>query len=362
MKTSQELIKELVELADDLQETNITRTTYRKHTKNPDSYWEKIFGTWTAFVRAAGLGKSKSEKKILNAISRNVDNDHLRKFNELKTGWEEKYLRPSGKRFQSIVFGSDQHDIKCDPFYRGVFIDVIRRVKPEKVLLGGDVLDMYEFSLKYTKDPRNVDIMAAIDWVHEFLADIREASPESEIVFISGNHENRLFRYLAERAPEFMPILSDLHGFTPATLLGLDKYEVNFISKDSLASFKESDIKNEIAKNYYIANDTVLFHHHPHAKQWGMPGINGHHHKFGVDVKFNAKLGPYEWWQSGCGHVRQASYCEAEKWQQGFLLVHLDTHKKYVQFEPVNTTYDHCIVGGKFYNRNEDEIVKLWDK
>ena len=174
---------------------------------------------------------------------------------------------------------------------------------------------------------------------------------------ISGNHEARLLRYLSEQSPELIPILHDLHGFTVSSLLGLDKFEVNFISKDSLAVFTEGDLKKEIAKNYYIAYDAALFHHFPYAKDWGMAGVNGHHHNHKVDYAFSIQLGrSYEWHQLGAGHVRAAEYCEGEKWSNGFALIHVDTHKKYTQIEYIDVTADHAVIGGRWYERLSSEL------
>lgn len=119
----------------------------------------------------------------------------------------------------------------------------------------------------------------------------------------------------------------------------------------------ESEVKQEIAKNYYLAYDTVLFHHFPYAKDWGYAGVNGHHHKHLVYHKFDALRGPYEWHQLGCGHIRNASYCEGEVWQNGFMLCHIDTHKKYVQFEYIDCTGHFCVIGGKTYVRAKDELI-----
>ena len=240
-----------------------------------------------------------------------------------------------------------------------MFIETAKRLLPDKIVLAGDIFDLYEFS-RYNKDPRKLNIVGAIKWVNLFLRDLREASPNSEITLISGNHENRLFRFLADNSPIMIDLLGEYHGFTIPKLLGLDDNQINYISKDTLAVFNETNLKNEIAKNYYIAYDTVLFHHFPYAKNWGYAGINGHHHKHLVSHHMNAMRGPYEWHQLGSGHVRQAEYCEGEVWQNGFCVIHVDTHKNQCQFEYVDCTYDMCVVGGTIYTRTEDEVIKLW--
>jgi hypothetical protein len=356
--TQQELIQELQALSSDNPDREITRAFFRAQTGIKDSMWEPHYGSWLAFKAAAGLEKTKTERKFYSDVSKHAERDELRQINSAKQEWEGAFLKPSDKRFQSILAGSDFHDKLCDPFTRRLFIETARRLQPEKIILNGDVLDLYEFS-RYDHDPRVADVTGAFAWKDQFLADLREAAPNSEITWTAGNHEERLIKLLASTSPYLMPLLADVHGMSISDLLGLKQHEVNFISKANLATFTESDFKKEIAKNYYIAYETVLFHHFPQAKNWGLTGQNGHHHTIKVEQHFNALTGPYLWVQPGAGHVRNASYCEAERWQNGFTICHVDTHKKVVQWEIIDCTHSLCCIGGHFYYRTEEETMIL---
>lgn len=355
--TKDSLLESLKTLQQNEPDKSITRDYFRKLTGYFDSVWQNYWGSWLEFKSAAGLEQTKTQRTLYSSVAKHAQYDNLREYNEVKTQWEGKYLKPAGDRLQTIICGSDFHDKLCDPFHRDIFVDTVRRVKPAKIILNGDVLDLYEFS-RYTKDPRKVDIMSGINWAHKFLEDLREASPDSEIHWVEGNHENRLIKLLAEATPSLLPILSELHGMTVGSLLGLDKYEVNYISKANLATFNETDVKKEIAKNYYIAYDAVLFHHFPFASQWGLPGTNGHHHSHKCNVHYDALKGPYEWHQTGGGHIRNAEYTSGEKWTNGFLIIHVDTQRKNCQFNYTDTTYEFVEVGGKFFQRQTDQIVK----
>ncbi|MCY1559947.1 hypothetical protein D9M68_970330 [compost metagenome] len=56
--------------------------------------------------------------------------------------------------------------------------------------------------------------------------------------------------------------------------------------------------------------------------------------------------------------MKDASYCDAEKWDMGFLLAHVDTEKKLVNQEYIPVT-DFAVVGGKFYYRMTKELVRV---
>jgi hypothetical protein len=59
----------------------------------------------------------------------------------------------------------------------------------------------------------------------------------------------------------------------------------------------------------------------------------------------------------GAGYIREASYCAGEKWGNGFLLVHCDTDNKRTQFEYVDVSHEHAVIGGRFYERTAAEPV-----
>jgi predicted phosphodiesterase len=276
--------------------------------------------------------------------------------NESKRSWEGRYISPDTARFQTALVGSDIHDKLCDPFYRRLFIDTAKRVQPQKIVLNGDIFDLTEFG-KYTQDPRQYAPIERIKWVHAFLSDLREACPNAEIDFVEGNHEFRLLRHLTEATPALMTVLSDLHGMTVPQLLGLTKYEVNYIARMDLAAFNEADIRKELQKNYILLWDCLLFHHFPEGRNMGYPGANGHHHKHIVWNGYSPTFGPYEWHQLGAGHIRQASYCAGEKWSNGFLLCHVDTHTKRSQMEYIDCSHAHAFIGGRFYERKADELI-----
>ena len=163
---------------------------------------------------------------------------------------------------------------------------------------------------------------------------------------------------MADSTPALRAVLSDLHGFTVGRLLGLDEFEVNYVGRGDLAAWTKRDQDKELANNYLTLWDTLLFHHFPHARNMGMPGVNGHHHKHQVWPMFSPVFGPYEWHQLGCGHKRKASYTEGDKWHMGFAIVHANMHTRSTNFDYVTVT-DFAVVGGQWYERRDDETYAV---
>lgn len=354
--TADDCIAELQRIAKIDDTKVITRNYFRVHSAISESTWNRHFGTFLEFKRQAGIILSRHAHRMERDIAKHASKDSQRRMNAEKSDWEGKYLRPCSRRWQSCLVGSDIHDKLCDPFYRRLFVETAKRAQPEKIVLNGDIFDLTEFS-KYTQDPRKFDLKSRLLWVHALLEDLRNAAPDAEIVFVEGNHEFRLIRHLTEATPALMVLLSDLHGMTVPDLLGLTKYEVNYVARMDLAAFNEADVKKELARNYLLLWDCLLFHHFPEGRDMGYPGANGHHHKHVVWNAYSPQFGPYEWHQLGAGHIRRASYCSGEKWSNGFLLCHVDTHTKRTQFEYIDCSHEHVMIGGKFYGRSPNEVL-----
>lgn len=350
--TKEEAIADLKKVAEELG-GSVTRNQYRE--RGTTSTWDidSMFGSFTEFKRQAGLELTRGQSILQSQVARHASVDALRELNIDRADYGEKYLRPNGKRFQTVMVASDIHDIEMDMFWRRVFVDSVRRIQPDIICFGGDVFDLPEFG-KYSVDPREWDVVGRIKFQHEFFREVREAAPDAQIDLIEGNHEFRLLRHMGEATPALKAVLSDLHGFTVGKLLGLDEFNIRYIARGDLSAWNTQGVKKEIGKNYEVYFDTLLVDHFPDGIRRGLSGYNGHHHKFEATSFYNHLRGPQTWIQLGCGHKREASYCDAEKWNMGFAINHIDTQTNRVAMSYVPVA-DFAEVGGVFYMRNNDE-------
>jgi hypothetical protein len=337
---------------------NVSRIFYRTNTEISDSTWNRYFGTFLEFKRQAGLILTRDQHKVERQIAKHVSVDHYRALNE-RHEFGDKYIRDSGKDHKVIMGISDLHDIEIDPFLLRVFIEAVKLVQPDIINLGGDIFDLPEFG-KYGVDPREWDVVGRIKFAHDhILRPIREAAPNAQIDFVEGNHEYRLLRHMSDGSQALKTVLADLHGFTIPKLLGLDEFELNYISKADLGAFTEAEKRKEVGKSYIVYEDALLVHHHPYAAQWGLPGWNGHHHKWLVAHHKNVTRGAYQWMQLGCGHMLSASYTEGEFWTLGFNIAHLNSKTKAVNFEYVSVT-EMASIGGRFMYRKPSEMIGFY--
>lgn len=100
-----------------------------------------------------------------------------------------------------------------------VALSVIEHLKPELIVCVGDNLDLPEMGKYVTYPSYALTTQATIDRATAFCAEMRSASPAARIVWLAGNHEERMPKYIVQNAiaayglrrgnaPESWPVLS----------------------------------------------------------------------------------------------------------------------------------------------------------
>jgi predicted phosphodiesterase len=81
-----------------------------------------------------------------------------------------------------------------------IALSIVRKANPEIVALVGDNLDLPELS-KYRVTPAyQQTTQASIDRAAIFCAELRDAAPNAQIVWLAGNHEERLPNHILDNA------------------------------------------------------------------------------------------------------------------------------------------------------------------
>lgn len=207
---------------------------------------------------------------------------------------------------RKFVLLSDIHFPYEDKKALSCAIDFISNYKIDDIILNGDILDFYDCS-KYDKDPRRIQgLQKEINKAQEFFALLREIQPEARIVFLKGNHEDRLERYL-KRHPE----LFSLDVLKLPNLLNLKEYNIKYYPEDFklgplfithgsiVRKFSGMSAKEEMLKN-------------------DSSGISGHTHR--LNAFYRKTPSRYlAWYESGCLCDINPDYVHNPDWQQGFI-------------------------------------------
>jgi UDP-2,3-diacylglucosamine pyrophosphatase LpxH len=209
-------------------------------------------------------------------------------------------------------------------------LEFIRQHRPSRVHLLGDICDCYAVS-RFVKDPRRKDdLQWELDKTANFLAEVRDAAGDAQIIFSEGNHEFRLQRYLASEARA----LAGLRSLSLPELLGLNKLGILYRAHD---------------QPYRVG--TLLYTHGQLVRKWSAGSAKGHFEKYGSCVihGHTHRLGTfyhrdidtvYGAWENGCLCDMNPDYCTAPDWQQGWSVVW--TRGDFFHVEQV------CVVKGRY--------------
>lgn len=142
------------------------------------------------------------------------------------------------------------HDRRC----LDIDLQVIREVDPEIIIVLGDFLDMPNWSKKFIRSPEFVNILqASLNEGHWWLRSMREIAPEAKIIYIQGNHEERLPRFQKRS-------VKAAYGVKPATATEDDP---DLMSVENLLDLQSLGIEwvGQYPDGGYWINDNLIAEH-----------------------------------------------------------------------------------------------------
>lgn len=231
------------------------------------------------------------------------------------------------------------HDQKAVNLIKSVAKDIC----PDEIVFLGDILDFYHISL-WPKDPEiEGSLIDEIDCGIKLFTEIRDLFPKASIVYLEGNHEHRLTRFLNEKCAQLFGIIN------LPTLLHLEKLKIKFIPYGP-------------SQRYNVLGSSLIARHEPlgggvHCAYQSVTKaqksmIFGHTHRIQefqiVSIDGENYRGISSGWLGDKNH-RVMQYVKSHhQWAQGFSVVTLMPSGLF--FNQLVHIIDHqCWVDGKFY-------------
>lgn len=202
-------------------------------------------------------------------------------------------------RYKLSVKGADTQigfrrlaDGSLDPFHdeeaMALFIEACRLLQPDKIQILGDFLDMSEQGRFAQEKAFAGTTQLAFDAGYRFLAQLRAACPDAEIIIIEGNHDKRLQNFVEANAlaafglkradmPESWPVMS------LPFLLRLDDLDIKYIEAYPAATDWDNDQTRNIHGTRANSNGSTMAQYLndlPHINTWA-----GHTHRAEVVYK-----------------------------------------------------------------------------
>ena len=109
------------------------------------------------------------------------------------------------------------------PSYQLMLDVALDQDRIDEIVILGDYADFYDVS-SHPKDPDvGSKLIEEVDAVTDRLWELRTLFPKAKIVYIEGNHEYRLGRYIRDNCREFFGLIS------VESLLNLKAYDIHFV-------------------------------------------------------------------------------------------------------------------------------------
>ena len=214
----------------------------------------------------------------------------------------------------TVVIASDIHIPFQDDAAVRSFVKYCKEKQPEVVVLNGDVLDMFMLS-RFTKgEGRNP--LEEMTMCQGFLDSLRKAVPNADIYYVIGNHENRLEKYVLNKAPELASLIEDVF-----TIIKTLDYKVR-----GCASVTFND--NFVCKHGTLLGNKSGLSAIKEMENAYMSGATGHTHRL---CKYIARKSgrKFVWLETGCLCSLNPEYMINPNWQAGFAQLEFKNGKLY---------------------------------
>lgn len=180
------------------------------------------------------------------------------------------------------------------------------------VVLNGDILDSHEIS-NHGREGNKARYVEEIEYGRQFFAWVRKQFPKARIVYKTGNHEDRLDRYILDRAPA----LFGLEGVNLQSLLHLQDHGVEWVTGKRVIRLGRLHLVHgheyrggggvNPARWLYLRAGSVAMTSHFHR--------TSEHHDKTIDQQYRAA------WSIGCLCNQNPEYMPLNQWNHGASIV-----------------------------------------
>lgn len=246
----------------------------------------------------------------------------------------------STKKLERILLFGDAHRPYHDKRAWSLFLKAGRAFRPKHLISLGDLADFYSVS-SHSKDPRRANRLEAEIADVQLALDELSALGAANKLFVAGNHEDRLRRYLQDKAPELFGLIDIPQLFR---LRERGWAYVPYKAHGRLGKLHLThDVGNSGRNATFVALDT-----YQHSV------VTGHSHRLQYIVEGNAvgefKLSAQFGWLGDMAKIEYMYQAKAAKnWALGFGVGYLDPATGIAYLTPIPIVKYTCVVEGRLY-------------
>jgi len=341
---------------------SISRRRYELFGHFPVSAVDRQFGMFAHAKEVAGLADEEGTRMWRASRAKQSRSEHAQRY-------FERYLKPytvsqakSRQLHQPylLLSISDTHAHYLCPFVWRSFLQAIRDLKPDGVLLNGDILDGGEISKHPQIRGRSLKLKDELAFQKEMFRQIRQVH-SGDLYSTAGNHD------LADRLPRYLSqvdsVISEIDDRRVDELMGLGEFNVKLFHGGSVKSPRGT----EDAKPGFLLFGFYRIHHGvklgevpsmAELRALGRSGQSGHVHRASLVFGTTEVTEGLSWMSTPMGARHEAGYYvpgPMTAWQRGFGVAwlfpdgHVHQYPVVVQGSP-----ERMVVEGHVYERGPD--------
>jgi len=202
------------------------------------------------------------------------------------------------------------------------YLQWLEKQNPDTLLINGDLCDFHGLS-RFDRNPKARNIAGERLATLQFFGVLRKMFPNARVIVKMGNHDERLEKFLAVKAPELL----DLPGLDFENLFEFSNYGIEYVGQ----------------KRIIRAGDLSILHGHEYPTPMIGPvnaarglflrakasALVNHHHQVSEHTESTIKGDMITCWSLGCLCELHPAYSPINKWSHGGALVELDDEGNY---------------------------------
>lgn len=234
---------------------------------------------------------------------------------------------------------SDLHVPYHSPELVDSAVRLIKKVKPDTLVVNGDVNDFFQLSRFNTGLERIDSLQEEIDEANTIRRRLRQACPDARFIETEGNHDNRIVSYVVKNARA----LKSLRSLKRESLFDHDALGIQWFPG---AGFR-------LRKHFLVKHGTIVRGEAGATAKAelagaGISGVSGHTHRLATYRRSGYEV---KSWTEGGGLMRlDPDYVTGiPNWQNGLVIGQFSTKSPHFLIEEVQALDGKFVYGGKSY-------------
>lgn len=166
-----------------------------------------------------------------------------------------------------------------------LMIDVAKDLNPDEIVILGDYADFYAINSHGKKPDMTHLLQEEVTAVVEKLIQLKKLFPDAKRVYIEGNHEYRLGRYVASKCPDLYGVV-DVRSILELNILGFDFVPYTPNQQYKILGSKLVARHEPLAGGKHVAQNTVekamssvIFGHTHRIQEAQVVTMDGHNYR-----------------------------------------------------------------------------------